>query len=184
MFFKKLFAISLASAIFSSNFSNISLANQRNDVSIYAEPQMRVEKGLDNDEAKSTKSFKFSGPKAKLDLFQGDNLDIALGQGLRFILDDTQSNYVDDKKSLNEFILKNPLVVECILSTERYLNENEDSQTDRQVELLRRLYSLKILIYYLNYYIINLSKGGLLNLKTPVKCSPTQKRFVQSTNLI
>ena len=146
MFFKKLFAISLASAIFSSNFSNISLANQRNDVSIYAEPQMRVEKGLDNDEAKSTKSFKFSGPKAKLDLFQGDNLDIALGQGLRFILDDTQSNYVDDKKSLNEFILKNPLVVECILSTERYLNENEDSQTDRQVELLRRLYSLKILM--------------------------------------
>lgn len=83
----------------------------------------------------------------KLDLFENDNLDVALKEGLSFILNDKTSFYIDDKKSLSECVLDNALLKECIESTKNYLltNQNEN-QDNRKIEILKRLNSLKKLM--------------------------------------
>ena len=81
----------------------------------------------------------------KFDLFENDNLDVALKEGLSFILNDKTGFYVDDKKSLNEGILNNTLLRECIESTQKYLEENVN-ENNKKIEILKRLNSLKKLM--------------------------------------
>ncbi|MBQ6144049.1 MAG: hypothetical protein IJI84_06220 [Clostridia bacterium] len=81
-----------------------------------------------------------------LDLFEKENLDIALKEGLEFILSNKTSIFIDDKSSLNESIVKNPLLKECIESTINYIKSSNDSQDTKRFNLLKRLTSIKKLI--------------------------------------
>jgi len=172
MFLKKILVLSLAASIICTPVSAISFASEEGIVSenLNLEIDENVELNSDdnvcvgdecsNKEEKTNslldrlkaKGFSLSTNKdvsdsnVKLDLFEKDNLDIALEEALRFILNDETGAYIDDKKTLNECILNNTLLKECIESTQKYLSDNEKSQSNRKIEILKRLNSLEKLM--------------------------------------
>lgn len=174
MFFKKILVLSLAASIICTPISAISFASEKENVSenLNLEINENSENSELNDneiicvgdeclkdestprnvlDYLKSKGFSVSSKEnaseadIKLNLFENDNLDVALKEGLSFILNDKSGPYIDDKKTLNECILNNTLLKECIESTEKYLKANQN-ENNRKIEILKRLNSLKKLM--------------------------------------
>lgn len=82
----------------------------------------------------------------KLDLFDGDNLDVALKAGLNFILNDEASPYISDKDCITKQINENTLLKECLQSTLNYAERTDLDKKDKNLELLKRLHTLEAII--------------------------------------
>ena len=87
----------------------------------------------------------FSEKSLALNLFENDNLDIALKEGFNFLLNTNSTTFIDDVGPIKDCIMQNALLKECIESTLNYI-ASDMPQGDKQFEILKRLNSLKKLM--------------------------------------
>lgn len=87
----------------------------------------------------------FSEKSLALNLFENDNLDIALKEGFNFLLNTNSTTFIDDVGPIKDCIMQNALLKECIESTLNYIT-SDIPQGDKQFEILKRLNSLKKLM--------------------------------------
>ena len=96
--------------------------------------------------------FTFNGKKIqsgsdlsrlKLDLFEGDNLNIALMHGLEFIISDDISPYVDDKSSITKAISENEPIAGSVRDTINYIKNKKENDNDKNLEIFKRLHTIE-----------------------------------------
>ena len=87
----------------------------------------------------------FSEKNLALNLFENDNLDIALKEGFDFLLNTNSTTFIDDVGPIKDCIMQNTLLKECIESTLNYI-ASYITQGDKQFEILKRLNGLKKLM--------------------------------------
>ncbi len=83
-------------------------------------------------------------PNTKLDIFYGNNLNIALKEGLEFILSSEESEFLDKKASLNSNILRNKAVCDYIAQTIDCISDETLTEKDKQTEVLKSLTKLHL----------------------------------------
>lgn len=88
----------------------------------------------------------FKKDSTTMDIFEQDNLKLILIKGIDFILNDKSTPYLDKKSDINENILKDSLLCECIKSTKNYLESTEKENEFLDIEILKRLKSIEKLI--------------------------------------
>ena len=82
----------------------------------------------------------------KLDLLNGNNLNIALKEGFEFAINDKTTDFLDDKSSINNIVAENMMLKECVESTAKYAFREDIANKDKQFEILKRLTSIKKLM--------------------------------------
>ncbi len=92
------------------------------------------------------KEFYLNQKDSKLNLFDKYNLNLALQQGLEFILNDKTSSFIDNKSTLNQCIIKNKSLCKYIESVSDYIKTTKDSENDQQLEILKQLTIIKKLM--------------------------------------
>ncbi len=81
--------------------------------------------------------------KIKLDLFEGDNLNIALIHGLEFIIGENSSPYINDKKLIVGGIRANRSICENLNSIVDYVKTKKENDNDKNLEILKKLHALE-----------------------------------------
>ncbi len=108
------------------------------------------EKEIASSKEEQTKNKKyeliFKNNRNTLDIFEKNNLKTILIQGIDFILNDESTPYIDKKSDINDNILKDSLLCECIKSTKNYLVSIENETEFTNIEILKRLKSIEKLI--------------------------------------
>lgn len=88
--------------------------------------------------------FHFSDPNShKLDLFDENNLDIALKFGIDFLLNSEESSYINDKSFITNSITQNASIVECLQNIASYAENQSILQKDKNLEILKLLCTLE-----------------------------------------
>ena len=148
--------------IFTSLFQNFAYAQSeesKND----SEPSKNIDdmtcennkklSAVNNLKKLSEKGFTFksndintSSSVVKLDLLNGNNLNVALKEGLDFVVDNNTTDFIDNKASINNIVVENMLLKECIESTSKYACREDVADKDKKFEILKRLTSIKKLM--------------------------------------
>lgn len=88
--------------------------------------------------------FHFSDPNShKLDLFDENNLDIALKFGIDFLLNSEESSYINDKSFITDSITQNSSIVECLQHIASYAENQSALPKDKNLEILKWLCTLE-----------------------------------------
>lgn len=74
-----------------------------------------------------------------LDIFFENNLDIVLKEGIKFILNESNESYMDNKEEFCQPILNNMMLVECLENTVKYLEKQDVATQDKQLEIAKRI---------------------------------------------
>lgn len=108
-----------------------------------ASSNKKSSKSIKNTSGKNPE-FHFSDPNShKLDLFDENNLDIALKFGIDFLLNSEESSYINDKSFITDPITQNASIVECLQNIASYAENQSALQKDKNLEILKQLCTLE-----------------------------------------
>ncbi len=162
MLSKKPLSAILGSTLICTSFSCSNTEAINNDESKDSEPIIKSESTDLNKISNSTtqaiesmveKGFCFekkpeeysSLKEVKLDIFQKNNLDSALKESFKFILNDKPGSFIDDKSLINGAILKNTILCENIMAAQKHIDSAPQSQ-EKDVETVKRLSVIKAIM--------------------------------------
>lgn len=141
MILKKTLATILGITIFSAEMCGENI--------VFGQNSTAEASGEKSDESVKSKSgenpeFHFSDSNShKLDLFDENNLGIALKFGIDFLLNSKESPYINDKSFITNPITQSAPIVECLQNIASYAENQNILQKDKNLEILKRLCTLE-----------------------------------------
>ena len=148
-YFKYLLCSSLMCLMFSSVKADPPTKGGKNEGPSTTDSKLTAQTIKKNDpyEILREKGFSVeSNDDLNLDLFEANNLDVALKEVLEFVLHNKTSVFTDKDSPEIQNIINNPLLKERIENTANYIKTSEDSRITKRFNILERLTSIKKLM--------------------------------------
>lgn len=146
MILKKTLATILGVTMVSAEMGGANVVFGQNDITTSSEDESSTNIKSTSD---GNSEFDFSDSNSRnLDLFYGNNLNVALKSGIDFLLNSEESPYINSKSFITDPIAQNALIVGCLKNIASYIENSNAAQKDKHLEILKRLSTLENMMNY------------------------------------